>query len=369
MLIINDEPFITLEVAAKSYYVSELYSALRPELYRDRLARYLTLYDYNVGSYDILLTEEQQLDFFQTRLDRKINGMLEVKVIIPQHIPRNTPEWGLYSEFKLFISKFSGCNTSDFIGCEAVPIERRMNFSNYLMASFVRLSDLINHAKLSGAEINAFFLEQIIINDSQFRELKRLSKITPDSKFNIKQAAGKYLQHFDGVLEETVVEACEYASASYDRDSQQSKPTKENHENNIYDISELLSDTRVNNENIEQLKSALPDAWREVLFENLVTPSNEKTLSFDDEDTPEKLYLALSVYKQVWQGFDSITTNLPKKEQVEEIIKGLNILEPRDIEAMIRLSKPEGLEFGKRPNADKEKWQSWADKCNQKIIN
>lgn len=65
----------------------------------------------------------------------------------------------------------------------------------------------------------------------------------------------------------------------------------------------------------------MPDNWREALFNYPENNIQHKTVNFDDDDTPDMLYIAHGVYKDVWLDFNSNTTNMPPKAAIEEIIK------------------------------------------------
>ena len=139
----------------------------------------------------------------------------------------------------LNVSPFIESIATDLVGSYIRPVDNHINYNNYLGFSFVQLSKFINHAKDANVEINSVFL-----------------------------AANKYLKYFDGVLEQTIIQACEYASDAYDR-QEKVDALEQVDTSNIADILKIIKDTPPTTQNIEQLKSALPDDWREALFANL----------------------------------------------------------------------------------------------------
>lgn len=369
MNICNDEPFIKLNTAAKAYFGMELWVEDASEKHFEHLQNFLDLYVHIYGICNIYPAAGLSFESDGVRtVAKNINGMCEVLINHP------TYEALTYSGAKpsvyLTVSPFIESIATDLVGSDLIPVDNHINYNNYLGFSFVQLSEFINHAKDANVEINSVFLAEIILDDCSFRELKRSSNKDIEDTFNLKEAANRYIKYFKGVPEKTIIQACKYASDDYDRQEKaltESSTIKSNMDN----IVKLFNETPITQENIEQLSSNLPDAWRDTLFKG-ASPAvdiNEQPLSLEDEDTPDKLYLTLSVYKAVWQDFNPETTNLPKREQVENIVKIMGVSEPKDIEAIIRLSIPEGLEFGKRPNSNKESWLPLTERNAKEVIN
>jgi hypothetical protein len=252
MHISNGEPFISLETAANCFDEFALLSDKNK--YIEHIANELDLYTY---VFDICKVSAS--DGAGTTLTRKISGMCKVGFDYGG-------EWQDKIKVRLELCHFSSVQNQNLIGYSITPIDHHITLHNYLACSKIYLPDFIIYAKEVGIDLNVAFVEAIISDDSTFRELKRLSKIAPDGNFNLKQAANKYLKYCDGILEETIIAACELASARYDTVNQQTNPPEEIAREKLNDISEFFSDTKVTNETIEQFKKTLPDVWQEALF-------------------------------------------------------------------------------------------------------
>jgi hypothetical protein len=374
MLIRNGEPFIRLDVAAKAYFNVELYSYEPSEIeqeYLIHLASHLCLYTYIYGVCNIQIPENITPSNTVDSLPKFINGMCETEFKV-------NSDGGAIKN--ITVSKFTEIIAPQFIGYRVLPVQGDILYQSYLKSTCVYIPEFIKHAKEVGVDISIEFLKVIIFNDSSF--IRQRVEKSHYSKMDLKQLSAKYLNYFDGIPKEVIIQAYELACEMY----YEMKEDGESHrwrfqygmeniiqaevnknlkneiiKDGISNISELFLELfpglPASSENIDLLSNFIPDAWRVQLSNNKILSTGEKSTYFENDDTPDKLYLALSVYNQVWQNFDPTTTNIPKKEQVEEIVKIMGVSEPKDIDAIIRLSIPDGLEFGKRPNANKVKWQ------------
>lgn len=297
MIISNGEPFIRLEEAAKAYFFHECFVDEPLLKHFEHIGSCLSVYAYIQGVCNIFpsagLTFESDGAF---ELVKKINGMC--KIVLNQPSFELSTYHGAKPSISLSVSSFLAVIPSNLVGSLIIPIDNHINYDNHFNHSYVHLPEFINHAKDVGVEIDVFFLEAIIINDSSFRELKRLSKKGVDGKFNLKQAVSEYLQYFDGVLEETIIQACELASTTYDRQHQETKPPKEKNKDNIDEITEIFSDTAATTENIEQFKNSLPDVWREALFVNskeMITNIESNCTNKNDPSDKERSNLSKTI--------------------------------------------------------------------------
>lgn len=86
------------------------------------------------------------------------------------------------------------------------------------------------------------------------------------------------------------------------------------------------------------------------------TPQETQNPDFESDDIPTNLYLAYSVFKEVWNDIPENMRN-PTKIQLTEYLqqKGVNVA--ADIEAIIRLSKPDHVKFGGHGDSSKMKWR------------
>jgi hypothetical protein len=272
MIISNDEPFIDFQVAAEAFFHDITWFEGVQNEHLTHLSSWLKLYLDISGVCNVYAPAKSTPNDKIDRFPKNIQGMCTVEIESFHYIKTPNYSGDHFSEVEpkiiITISPFINKPLPELVGCSIIPIQAYINHDNYLRFSFVRLSELINHAREVGIEINASFLEPIISNDPQFSELKRLSKKSLESKFNIKQAANKYLKYFDGVLEEIIIQACELASVQYDRLSEAITPVEKSTNSNIDGILKLFSDTPFSLESIEQLKNTLPNTWREALFPN-----------------------------------------------------------------------------------------------------
>jgi hypothetical protein len=356
MLVSNGELFIKLNVAARAFYYYDLCFCEPSNEHFEHLETSLSLYIFINGIGDILSPSNPNIDDNLGRVPKKINGMCVVQVNYPSY--ELATHHGVKPNISLKTSPFVENINQELIGYSFMPIDKCINYDNYFDLSYVHLTKFLNHAKEVGVSIDANFLEEIIINDNRFTELKRLSKQQKNVVFNLNQAADIYLPYFEGVLTETIIEGCALASAQFDRvyKIKENKLASEVIKNDIYKISEIFNRLTATSENIEQFKNTLPDNWREALFNYPENNIQHKTVNFDDDDTPDMLYIAHGVYKDVWLDFNSNTTNMPPKASIEEIIKKKGVKGPKDIAAIIRLSTPNGLKLGGKPSAEKKNW-------------
>ena len=86
------------------------------------------------------------------------------------------------------------------------------------------------------------------------------------------------------------------------------------------------------------------------------TPQETQSPDFESDDLPTNLYLAYSVFKEVWNDIPHGMRS-PTKVQLTEYLqqKGVNVA--ADIEAIIRLSKPDHVKFGGHGDSSKMKWR------------
>jgi hypothetical protein len=264
MFVSNGELFIKLNVAARAFYYYDLCFCDPSNEHFEHLETSLDLYIFINGIGNILTPKNSTIDNILKLVPKKINGMCVVEVNHPSY------ELATYHcvqpTINLKTSPFVESINQELIGYSFKPIDNYINYDNYFGLSYVQLTKFLKHAKEVGVTIDAKFLEEVIINDNKFSELKRLSKQQANAVFNLNQAANSYLPYFNGVLIETIIEGCALASARYDRINQKKKSPQEIVKAKLNDISELFSETKVTNETIEQFKKTLPDVWREALF-------------------------------------------------------------------------------------------------------
>lgn len=268
MIIINGEPFIKLKVAVEAFFSDVLWFDNDTNVYLEKLSSVLVVFHHVNEVCDIYKKQTIQgnIQGFGEDLPaqdyiglQKISGMCTVDLI---------KMYGYESlKIKLKISSFLKNKLPEFVGCEVRPISHQLDAHNYFRCCCVHLPDFLAYARDTDVEIDASFLAEIIFDDRYFSTQKMLSKKLYDNKFNTKEAANKYLQHFDGVLEETIIQACELASVRYDRINQQTKTPEDIAKDHLNKITSIFSDTNPTTENIEQFKSALPDVWQKALFD------------------------------------------------------------------------------------------------------
>jgi hypothetical protein len=288
--ICNDEPFIKLNTAANAYFGMELWAEDASEKHFEHLHKFLDLYVHIYGICDIYPSAALAFESDGVpKVAKNINGMCEVLINHPTYDA--VTYRGTKPSVTLNVSPFIESIAADLVGGYLIPVDNYINYNNYWGFSFVQLSKFINHAKETGIEIDALFLEPIITADNSFCELKRLSNKNLNAEFNPKQAANKYLKYFGGVLEKTIIKACKYASDAYDR-QEKVDALEQVDTSNIADILKIIKDTPPTTQNIEQLKSALPDDWRDALFANLskvsISPTSDvienNSLSSKEQD-------------------------------------------------------------------------------------
>ncbi|NQZ09423.1 MAG: hypothetical protein HRT35_19900 [Algicola sp.] len=87
--------------------------------------------------------------------------------------------------------------------------------------------------------------------------------------------------------------------------------------------------------------------------------SNQKTdyeADFEADDIPTNLYLAYGIFKDVWSNIPQDMRS-PTKAQMIDYLKTRGVSVAADVEAIIRLSKPDDVTFGGHGDASKLKWK------------
>jgi hypothetical protein len=363
MFIDDGEVFISLFLAGNCLQIAD--NQQRPVLiYTDKLIHNLPVYTRIHGMQDIY--EPTKND---NTVTRKLSGYCQFEFELPDKYESYT-EWSSHFTVTLKVCNFTKGISSEYEGC-------KINFNiddvlrkHYMSRTSIYIKDFFRYAKDIGFEIDADFLEEIIVDDTAFCEQVRLSRLSPNKQLNIKKLAEEYLANLDDISSKIIIQACEQAAEAY-----LSMKLIEDHAkgdvvgDNLFEITELFSEVPITMENIELLKNDLPDAWSKALFNHSESIPIEQPISFEDDDTPDNLYLALSAYKEIWRDFDLKTTNLPKRKEIEDVIKKIGVTDSGDIEAIARLIKPKEVTLGSRPNANKEKWQPSCDRVTQKVIN
>ncbi|XPF93850.1 hypothetical protein ACM9HF_17805 [Colwellia sp. RE-S-Sl-9] len=210
MYISNNEAFIKIGLATKTFYYDELFLAEPEQRYVEYLAQHITFYSFVCGICDV----KTPINGSQCS-PKRIRGLCEIQISYPSFIASdnygNPPPL-----VNLIISDFTENISSELIGSLVSPIDGGINYEAYLFDSYVHLPQFLKLVNDAGVDINLMFLEEIISNDQSFLELKRLSKES-EQTFNFKKAAKKYIKYLPKVSEELIIQACEYASAKYDR--------------------------------------------------------------------------------------------------------------------------------------------------------
>ncbi len=324
MLISNGEPFIRLEVAARAFYYDELFLKEPDVIHFENLSSWLDLYAYVSGICNMNSPTNPQSTDRIDKLPKKIKGMCNIDESFPSYDAQFN--CNAKTIINLKISPFVEGMNNELIGCFIRPIDNYINHDNYFSLSYVHLSEFINLAKEVGVDLNAIFLEEIISDDSTFKELKRLSEKLPSKKFNVKQAANKYLKYFDGILEDTIIQACELASANYERmmkkiyaEANKGKGT----DSTQYNLAEnkvvkLLTEKSATIENVELLKNQLSDDWKEALFDSRISSQSIK-----EKDNTLKLIGLLSLFIADKKG---ISFGSKDKPNVSQIYRSLSLL-------------------------------------------
>jgi hypothetical protein len=254
------------------------------------------------------------------------------------------------------------------------------DYINYKVDSPIHMRDLKSVGALKmdsyrrylnelGVTLGVKSIEGLMFADDRFPWFKK----DKDSDLILKRIIDWYIDYFPDVNQESIFDIAERVQLfnfnRHEERVQSELPPELLIKKNAYDIGVAFNDTPVTAENIKRLKRLLPAAWRKALFDNSESIQVDKLSSFDDEDTPDNLYLALSAYKQIWHDFDSTKTNRPKKEDIESLIRKIGVTDNSDIQAIIRLIEPKEVKLGGRPNSNKEKWQPLCDRITPKVIN
>lgn len=343
MIISNGEPFIKLEVAVKAFFYFDLCFSEPDNRYFEQLEKWLDLYTFVNGIGNIWKPSDPTLEGNVEIVPKKIEGMCKIKVELPSY--EQYTYHGVKPIINLSISPFLKNIPPEFINCSVNLVENYINQGNYFRLSYVHLTKFLNHAKEVGVVIDANFLEEIIINDSRFTELKRLSKQRSDGVFSLNQAANGYLPYFDGVLTETIIEGCALASAQYDRKKQIEATKTENEviKDDVYELSEIFSDLPATKENITLLKASLSEVWQEALFnQRPLTAENkvEQTLFPKISHTSENLELLKEVILEFWEGKDpKRATNAAIQAHVKEISPETSETLAKNIAMIVRPDK------------------------------
>lgn len=318
MYISNGEAFVNFDTAAKSYFHDEIFKINLRNEHFSHLSRCLNLYTHIDDIYNVRTTENSTFKDEVNYIPKIIKGMCEVEIDqISDEL--STYKGKIKPLVTLKISPYTEVASPDLVGCSITPIiNHNLDYDFYLSVGFVHLAQFIEHAKEVGIKINANFLENIIINDDSFRLSKKQSKVLYNGKFNLKQAAKKYLPFIDAVPEQTIIQACKYASATYDRQEIEANSPEKVTQKNIDKIIALFSDILATNENIEQLKIALPDIWQEALFNSSHQVNKKPDVLDGITHTSENLDILKRIVIEFWENKD---LEIAAKEATNDVIK------------------------------------------------
>lgn len=360
MIINNGEAFIKLDTAAKAYFNGDLMFDDLNKKHYEHLEKYLDLYIHINSICDIYKPAPPPIEYAFSTIPKNIKGMCKAELVNPtlKTATRNSST----AKIKLSTSRFITNIPLELADCVIRPVDNHLSPDNYFSCAFVRLAEFITHAKVTDIEINILFLKPIIINDDSFCTLKEISNKDIDSEFNFKQAANKYFKHFNGVLEQTIIDACEYASNIYDHENKVND-TESIAKTNINEIIKLINEAVPTNEDIELFKSNLPDIWQEALFNNEITKTDttiiealkldiankNKEIDLLKKDifpimTP-KLKAALKAQNNFWLSYDE--NHPPLQKTIKYFIEkelGLNHLKTnRDADELTRAIQPDNI--------------------------
>ncbi len=93
------------------------------------------------------------------------------------------------------------------------------------------------------------------------------------------------------------------------------------------------------------------------IAKNFTADGDESLLGLDEEQIPENLYLALSLYKQAWHELPSDMCK-PLKTDLEKLLKQrFGLANSTLINSIIKVSTPDGVTLGGKPNPSLKPWQ------------
>lgn len=79
-------------------------------------------------------------------------------------------------------------------------------------------------------------------------------------------------------------------------------------------------------------------------------------LGLDEEEIPDRLYLALSLYKEAWHHLPD-NMRPPTKPELETVLKEKGLTKSAQINAIIKVSTPNGVELGGKQNPKLTPWK------------
>ncbi|MBJ2128048.1 hypothetical protein JC525_03775 [Alteromonas sp. IB21] len=109
-------------------------------------------------------------------------------------------------------------------------------------------------------------------------------------------------------------------------------------------VSETLKESQSNNTSLEEISK---------LF---TFKTNETLLGFDEEQIPDNIYLALSLYKQAWHELPNDMCK-PLKTDLEKLLRDRGIENNALISSIIKVSTPEGVTLGGKQHPSLKPWQ------------
>ena len=81
-----------------------------------------------------------------------------------------------------------------------------------------------------------------------------------------------------------------------------------------------------------------------------------KLLGLDEDEIPDLLYYALSLYKEAWRGLPS-NMRTPIKSELETVLKEKGLTKPAHIDAVIKVSIPNGITLGGKQSPELTDWK------------
>ena len=398
MLEINNNFFIDVNIAAMCYYQNRYNNINKNHISPEqKIIDNLDLYYQFDGDVTVEIIPESKKDkngYESVRISRvntlKYNGLLKFcnKPSIDEDFKHI-----YFSPKKRFFSTTSFCDiTETKISPNSTVIDFQKEaectadtITYYKHSIYVKLNDLIDFSLINGIELDGNFYAPILLDSYLFQDyLENITNpnITASEIINYRDE----LIGFTSVItkdqnlyttKETIYTAVNIWNSKDERldnyyFNDELKNTdvpylndledlllgrlKENEQQvTVQQVINLFESLPFTEENNVIIKNQLPEIWLNALCE--LTSNKNNPSCFEEDDTPDALYYAYDVYKQVWAGFDPKTTNKPPLIEVKNFIKQKGITDSTIINSIIALSKPPEINYGGKASENKKQWQ------------
>jgi hypothetical protein len=118
------------------------------------------------------------------------------------------------------------------------------------------------------------------------------------------------------------------------------------------ELEEEVAYRQMKEEAMWSMKNAIDEEEPEIKSQPVVSVRD----IFSEDDIPDLLYLALSLFEQAWKDLPS-DMNKPNKTQLTKLLKEMDVTEQKTIDSLIKVSTPNNIILGGRAKLNLKDWK------------